>query len=287
MNKLLATLLFLLLGTPVHAAETELRAEIASARARVPQAFAQLDALRSRVVQSPPPFERRGMIGRAMKALGADGLFPLLALLGDGAALKSAPGHARQVLLVGALEAIGAIGDRRAAPLLRQLVDGPEDDLAIVRAAAEALGTLAGDEEVAFLNARATTGNPRELLAIAGLAYCRRPAAAAHLAARLDSHPDAQTAAALADAAGFLGSSWAWVAYGPSRAAEGDAIRAQLADTLLRTFTNYPAPTRDAAARALLMVDHATTPNRLASLPTDPALAADIQQLQRRWLRLR
>jgi HEAT repeat protein len=192
------------------------------------------------------------------------------------------------MLLVGAIEAVGELRDLRAAPVMRQILDGAESNAEVARAAAEALGTFETDDEVAFLAAHARAGDRFERAAISGLGFARGAASVAALRARLESHPPAETAEALADAIGWLGSSWAWTALGPARHEEGTALRDELSATLVAAFPTYEGAAREAIARALLVIDHPSTPNRLATLRAhaSPALASSLQSLERRWLRV-
>ena len=290
MKKMIATLLFLLLGTPAARALelSTLTAHITQARKVQPQTFARLERLKAHVLAEPLRPEHRGSIARAMKALGPDGVWALVELVRDRASLERAEPLQRRTLLVGALEALRELGDRRLAVLYQQLLDGGDADEAVVRAAAEALGALADDDAAAFLIARARPGHAQERAAIFGLAFCRRIDAAQHLASRLTARPDAATAEALADAAGFLGSSWAWTALGEKRAAEGDAVRGTLSRALVGTFAEEKGPARDAVGRALLMIDHPSLPNELQFLHDagDAALVADVAALERRLHRV-
>jgi len=288
MKKIFATLMMLLVGAPAGAAPS-LRQEIAQARERTPEAFAGVEALRAQWLAAPPPYERRGQVARRLKALGPDGLLPLLALITDEEALKSAAPRTRQMVLVGAIEAVGALKDARSAPVMTAILDGNEPDADVARAAAQALGQLEDADATATLAAHALAGHRRERAAIAGLAYARQPAAVAALRARLLARPDADTVEKVAEAMGFNGSSWAWVALGPSRAAEGLALRGELSDALVTAYAQYTGRAREAIGRALLMIDHPSAPNRLAALASsgDKALVADLQALQQRWLHLR
>jgi len=288
MNKLLATLLLLVAGAPAGAADLHrLRDEVKSARVQTPAAFEALAALRARVIASPPPLDRRGVVARQMVALGPDGLYPLLALLEpDAAELASASARSRAILRQSAVEALIKLADLRAAPLLRTLLDSdPDDDVA--RGAADALGVLETREEALFLIARAQPGAARDRAAISGLSLCRRPEVAAHLAARLSAHPDDATAAALADAIAFYGSSWAWEALGPTRAADGERARLRLTQALLAAYPGYRGHARQALGDALVTVAHPTAPNALSDLRAraPQALAADLQSLERRLTR--
>jgi len=288
-NKIVATLVMLLVGAPAQGWSESLRQEIAQARSRAPEAFARVEALRAQIVAHPPAWERRANVSRAMKALGPDALMPLVALLSDGAQLQGAPAGVQTMLRVGALEAIGALRDRRAAPVLRQILDGNERNAPVDRAAAEALGMLADDDSIAYLAAQAVAGDARERAAIAGLGFARRAPAVVALRARLDSGPSESLVEPLAEAMGWLGSSWAWQALGPTRADEGLALRDELSASLVRAYPLHRGHAREAIARALLMIDHPSTPNRLAQLHggADQTLLADLQSLEHRWLRVR
>ncbi len=289
MNKLLATLLLLLVGAPAGAADLQkLRGEIRAARTSSAEAFAVVEALRAQVIASPPPFERRAQIARSMIALGGDGLYPLLALLEPGAPeLAKVPARVRTMLRSSAVEAIARLQDRRALPLMQQLLD-QDDDADVQRGAAETIGRLETREDALFLIARAQAGAANELPAIGGLQFCRRPEVASHLAARLAAHPADSTVVALSRAIGFYGSSWAWEALGPARAQEGAAARQKLSDALLAAYPGYQGRARAELGDALIVVEHPATPNALASLRVraDQSLAADLQVLESRFLRL-
>jgi hypothetical protein len=203
-------------------------------------------------------------VTRAFRALGPGALLPLLALVDPDALEPLPPGEAREVLLVGALEAVGSISDRRATPVLARILDSDEPSHAVARAAAEALGGLCGDEELKVLSGHAAPGARRELEAIAGLGHCRRDGAAQLLVARLTDAHEARTARALALAMGHLGSSWAWQALGPARAQEGDTLRGQLVEALVRSFAEQPAEVQRASEHALRMLEHPSTAARVA-----------------------
>ena len=287
MKKILTTLLLLLVGTPAGADElVKLRAEIADARTQKPEAFAAVEQLRAKLVKSPPTWEHRAQVSRTFKALGPAALYPLLAVVApDSAAVRNLAPTTRTIFLVSAIEALAAMKDRRALAAYHQIVDGLETEPLIVRAATQAIGALDTEEDASYLIARAQPGQPRELAAIAGLGYCRRTSAATHLSARLDAHPAATETAAIAEAMGWLGSSWAWTALGPQRAAEGAQLRDRLAASLVAAYPNYSGQERQAIGEALLLVEHPATPNRLAQLRAhaDVPLAADLLSLERRF----
>jgi hypothetical protein len=290
MKRIFATLMMLLVGAPVLASPLEaVQRDIAQARERSPEMFAHVEQLRAQLLAAPPPYERRGQVVRQMKALGPDALLPLLQLITEQRGLDTVAQRTREMVLVGAIEAVGELKDLRAQGVMRAILDGPEANAQIARAAAEALGQLESDDAVAWLAAHAVAGDRRERAAIAGLAFARKPVAVAALRARLATHPDSGTVEKLADAMGFNGSSWAWQALGPARADEGLALRGELSNELVAAYARYDGRAREAIGRALLMIDHPSAPNRLSALSAsaNATLAADLQALQQRWLRLR
>src|SRR5947209_3707231 len=104
MKRLLAALLMLL---GARAGATEPR-------------FAEVEALSKKLAQTP--WERRGQVSRAFKALGADALEPLMALV-ESPTLRDLPSEKRAMVVAGALEALAAMRDRRASMTFRAAFD--------------------------------------------------------------------------------------------------------------------------------------------------------------------
>jgi HEAT repeat protein len=260
------------------------RAMIAQARSQAPESFERVNALVASTLANPPPIDRRGQVERKMKALGPDALLPLLALIIDTPALATAPAWARELVQVSAIEAVGALRDHRARPVMYKILDDATANERVARAAAEALGQLDDPDELAYLVARGTSGDRRERAALFGIGYVRRPAAAAALQARLVARPDADTTEVIAAAMGWLGSSWAWAAFGPARADEGLALRGELAGALVAALPGYRGRARTAIADALVMIDHPSTARRIEALRarSDRALAVELQALSDR-----
>jgi hypothetical protein len=284
-----ATALVVMMAGSAQAARVPLRVELARARAAHPEAFAAVDALRASVIAAPPPRDRRVQVARAFRALGRPALEPMLALVEpDAPALRGAPAETARVLREGALEAIGALADPRAVPTLARILDENAPP-PVARSAAEALGTLCGDDEMALLGRHAAQGQRHELAAIAGLGQCRRLRAATLLAQRLDARPDDRMARAIAEAMGLLGSSWAWQAAGPAHAAEANEVGERLAESLLHAYLSYPDDVARACARALVMLERPSTAERIAAARA----AADgngqraLDRLAQRWARSR
>jgi hypothetical protein len=90
---------------------------------------------------------------------------------------------------------------------------------------------------------------------------CRRLVVAEALAAALAAHPDAETAILVARSLGDVGSAWAWKT--PIIAASGEeaAVRAAAAQALVASYLRYEGEARVAITKAVLMVDHPSTPS--------------------------
>lgn len=228
-----------------------LRAELQ----RTHKATAAVQAIVASARSAPPPRERRAQLARAFSALGPDALLALVALASPGAPeLAGVAPKTRQLLVVGAVEAMAQLRNRRAAPLLRQLFSN-EGDPAISTAAAEALGRLGSDEELQLLGAALPLGGSRSRAALLGLGQLRRLASAELLAARLRARPVESEARTLALAMGRQGSTWAWEALGPSRAEEGRTVRAALAAAIAETRERYGPALAPAFNQALGMLE--------------------------------
>jgi hypothetical protein len=104
-------------------------------------------------------------------------------------------------------------------------------------------------------------GGDRERAALTGLHDCRREAAAKLLAARLDDPKiDDATARVVIHSLGGAGNAWAWKTVPSARQPEQSATRALAARALVRAYVRFGATElREAAAKALLVVDDAST----------------------------
>jgi hypothetical protein len=198
------------------------------------------------------------------KALGPDALLPMLEMLAVEQNLPQNLTPTAQVALErGLIEAVGLVKDVRSLAVLTGILDKTTDpDTTFV--AAEAIARLGTDDALAALTSALKTANePRSRAILRGMGSCRRVAAGRVLAARLDSHPDAETARVLARSLGNLGNAWAWKTLGGS--AEEAPARDLAARSLFRAFLAYDdAETRLALTKALLVVDAPAT-KQLAS----------------------
>jgi HEAT repeat protein len=256
--------------------------QIAAARRDDPSAFTALAAVKSRV----PELDRkkRGRLAAVTPLLRALGPRALLPMLDEATRPETTlTGTARTAWRVGLLEAVGALRDPRATPVLRQLI-AEESEVAVIRAAAGALGNLGDLEAVQALTALATTRGPKQLAVIAGMGECRRLPAARTLAGLLARRPGEELALALVKALGELGTAWAWETPRLAALAEGAAVRALAAGALLDAFVRYDRHVRDAAATGILLVDAPRTLELIgrARAGAPRALQAELDRLSRR-----
>jgi hypothetical protein len=247
------------------AERTQLAADVARARRESPAAFVRVRALSGvrREVYGKTR-ARRPEVVRELRALGADGLMPMLEVLALDGWRDALGDEERRALESGMLRAVGLLGDRRAAPVLRAAVEQAAEE-GVATEAAIALGRLCSPDEVAFLGARAQAAasssqsvqSPsaqsqsqssladaaRRRAAIAGLGACRSLASAQRLATLVDDAAVAPDAAAALTA---VGSSWAWQAAGDIET--GRQIRALAAPVVTRAQAAHKLTDAQAAA---------------------------------------
>lgn len=254
-----ATLLAALLAAPV--AKADLAADVAEARARVPQVFRAVNDVVTHAEELDARSRAPGLpLTPRLRALGPNALFPMLEVLERG--LPPMAPSARDALRVGLLEAVGSIRDARAVPVLeRELARATTPSH--VRGAATALARIGTDPALTVLaraELAAKKSDPeRQRLILEGLHDCRREAAAKLLASRL-AEPGVGDGLArvLVRSLGGVGNAWAWRA--SSDVTERDATRRIAATALLRAYLEREGEAREAAAKALLVVDDPGTP---------------------------
>jgi len=244
-----------------------LQAEIAGYLARRPDAF---DAVRGALGHRPEMYTRRRNpvpeAARELRALGAEGLLPMLDALAFDAPERGALTESEwTALTVGMLEAVGALRDPRSGPVLRAIFDGAASPR-VLSAAARAMGRLGGDAELAVL-VEASDGDTRSLAAIQGLGECKRIESAKRLAALL-ARADEPRAAEIGAALGKVGSSWAWRAMGPRAAATALAVREVAARALVQGFVRHRGA-RAELEKALGRVAHPATLDLVSRAQSD------------------
>lgn len=213
-------------------------------------------------------------VSRELRRLGPSALLPMLnALAFEAPARGDLTDREWDALTVGLLDAVGVLRDPRSGPVLRAVFEGSSKSAPVARAAAQAMGRLCGDAELALLQKRAGAGDSLRLAAIAGLAECRRVESAKQLASLFAANPDAASAEAITAALGSVGSSWAWRAMGPASEATGRAVREIAAKALVSAFARSKGDIREPIRKALLMTEHAGT----SELITQARVSADAE----------
>lgn len=225
----------------------------------------------------------RAPIALYLRGMGKQALDPMLEMLSGGPAAKGLPEGAVSAARRDLVEAVGLLRDPKAIAVVGGVLDR-DADADVVRAASQALSRIGTDEAVARLRTalgRASGDRARAILA--GMGDCRRKAGAEILAARLHAHPDEATARVLARSLGGAGNAWAWKTL-PARGEES-AVRALAARALVGAFVAYDGEVREAAAKALLVVDDPSTTSLIASARAgaSPDRAAALDALAARF----
>ena len=133
-----------------------------------------------------------------------------------------------------------------------------EGDFATTRTSAEAVARMDSDEAASALVAAVGKASGERATAIlAGMGSCHRAVVARTLADWLAARPDDAAARHVMKSLGHVGSAWAW----KTLAERGDeaASRETAARALVSAYVHYTGEARDAAAKALLVVDDSHT----------------------------
>ncbi len=191
---------------------------------------------------------------------------------------------ARIALRAGLIEAAGDQRDPEAAPVFRAILANGTENFE-VRAAAEALGKIATNGDVATLAHLATTPGPKQDAVIAGLGSCRRIGAARALASVVTQGKRGMPAKWLLRSLAAMGSTWALATPNAAPAAEIPSIRETTARAAFAMFlAAQDDDVRSEAATALVVLDHPDAPAWVASarLSSAPALATALDTLAQR-----
>lgn len=267
-----------------------LRADIAKARTEVPELFKAVNDVVAHAKELDAQARAPGVpLTLHFKALGPRALMPLIDVLAfDGPAVRDLNETASSALRVGLIEAIGIIRDGRAVPVLAQVLETTREE-SVVRASSEALSRIGNDEALASLTtslqkADATRNLGRTRAILSGMHEFRREAGARLLATRLDSERDADTAKVLAKSLGGVGNAWAW----KTKMSQGEAsvTRKTAARALVDAYAKWNSnDVREAAAKALLVVDEPSTPALIAAAKSGAAreTVTVLEQLEQRF----
>lgn len=268
-------------GAMAPDARAKLEAQIQAERAKNPGAFAAVANVKG---HRPEHYKHNRnpypTVTRELRGMGPAALLPMLEALAFKAPprgdLKDAEWDA---LAIGMFEAVGGLRDARSRPVLHAAFGNKSLRPEVLGAVGRALGRLGGDPELQLLTKHAVSGDPLELPAVMGLGELRRIESAQHLAKHLQATKSEQVAAAIADALGMLGSSWAWRALGPSQEKTGLSVREVCARALATTIAKRGSAAQSAASDSLLMVEH---PNAIGILRSArPASGAGAKAIDR------
>ncbi len=258
---------------------------IAADRAARPDEYDALGRVRG---LRPEVYQKRRKptpnVGPELARLGPGALLPMLDALAFHAPALEGGGTEveRSALVVGLIDAVGALRDGRSGPVLRAVLEGAlaAQDASVAAAAAEAVGKLCGDADLATLIGHAKASDPLRVASIRGLGECRRIESAERLAALIGAASD-DDARLLAAALAGVGSRFVWQASGPAAAPQGLAVRAVAARALVSAFARRPAA-RGRLGAAIQAVAHPDTVGLLgdARRGADADTAAAIDRLQ-------
>lgn len=231
---------------------------VAAEKASSPSAFAAVAELRKRMPELDA--QKRGRyvpVAAMLKSLGKDALLPMLNELAIDGAPRDASMSASAWLAwrVGLVEAVGMLRDARSAPVLFALVDAPELEAELVRAATSALGKLGTDAAAQKLVSLGKQKGEKQKSVLAGMGDCRRLVVAEALAAALASANDEETKKIVARSLGDVGSAWAWQTPIIAASGEKEKVQRTAAKALVSAYLRSEAEARSALTKAVLMVD--------------------------------
>ena len=263
-----------------------LRANIDKARLADPTAFRDVHEIVAHAREADKHARgRKAPISLRLAGLGTKALMPMLELAAfDAPPLAAGETAADRASVTRALiEAIGLLRDARSMPVLVAILER-DSDAATTRTAAEAVARMESDEAANVLVAdveKATSDRATAILA--GMGSCHRTLVARTLADRLAAHPDDAAAHQILKSLGHAGGAWAWKTL--SDRSEEAATREIAARALVTAFVRYGGDAREAAAKALLVVDDVHTNALIEAArrgaPADTAIALD--ELARRF----
>jgi HEAT repeat protein len=268
------------------ATRAELTRQVVRAKIADPVAFERLDDARNQVAMLDA--RKRGPLAPItplLKTLGPRALLPML----QQAALSAPPRgplspSAWLAWRLGLIEAIGALRDPRAEPVLLALFEARLGQRRLDRAAAVAYAKL-GTEPVALRLIRAgRRGTAERNHALHALGHCRLQSSAAFLARQLGSRPTETEAKVLARALGNVGSAWAWRTPVIAASGEEQAVRYTAARALVAAYPEQGEAVRPTIAKAVLVVNH---PDTQAFIRAEQQRASPASRLVLEELRLR
>lgn len=274
-------------GQVPSAARAALLAEIQKARQSNPAPFLAVAAVRAQLAELDA--NKRGRLAAVtpyLKSIGAEALFPMLAELAvDAPARGDLTDTAWAAWRIGLLEATGAIRDPRSEAVMIAILESPETDFAVVKAAAEALGKVGSDRAAAKLVLLSKASGPKQAAILAGMGECRRVLTTEALAKTLAVTTDIATAKLVIRSLGNAGSAWAWKTPIIQVSGEEAVVRRTAAKALVSAFVAFEGEARKAAEKSILVVADPSTPALIESAKKNasPALAAELDALAARF----
>lgn len=269
-------------------ARTELRASIDKARVLEPAAFREVREVTAHAREADRAARgRKAPVALRLAGLGPKALLPMLELVAfDGAPFAAGETAGdRASVQRDLVEAVGLLKDARSLPVLVAVL-ARESDFATTRTAAEAIARLESAEAAATLTAtlKMATGD-RAGAILSGMGSCHREAVSRALAERLAARPDEATARHAIKALGHAGGAWAWKTLPAAQRAEETTSREIAAKALVASYVSYTGEVRDAAAKALLVVDDSHTDTLIegARRGASPDVAIALDELARRF----
>jgi hypothetical protein len=238
-----------------EAAKKTLVKDVAALKAAQPDAFDKVRDIQGikpevyKQYRNPIP-----MAGLELKRLGAGALLPMLSALALDAPAVTLSEQEKTTYVIGLLEASSALRDARGGAVYKAILESKNKPADVLRAAAEAMGRLCGDAELAALKKHTAAGDTLRSHAIRGLGQCRRKESAEHLATLLAEAKDAAAAEPIADALGLVASSWAWKAMGAKVATTAKEVQAIAAKALIGAFSRYDGA-RETTRKSLRLVE--------------------------------
>ncbi len=267
-------------------ARTELRANIDKARLSDPAAFRDVrDVFAGAREADRHARGRKAPTSLRLAGMGTKALLPMLELVAFDAP-PLAPGETaaeRASATRDLVEAIGLLRDTRAMPVLVAVL-ARENDFETTRAAAEAIARLDSAEAAATLVSSVSKASGERATAIlSGMGSCHRSVVAQTLSDRLAAHPDDTVARHVIKSLGHVGGAWAWKSL-PDRGEEA-AARETAARALVVGYVKYDGEVREAAAKALFVVDdlHTNALIEAARRSAGAEVALALDELARRF----
>jgi hypothetical protein len=271
-------------------ARQALQVQVMEARSLNPEVFLQTERLRDQIpAMDARKRGRLAPVGRMFRALGPQGLMPMLEQL----ALDAAPrgqqwtDSAWTALRCGMIEAVGSLRDLRSEPVLTSILTAGGAGHEVTRSATEALGKLGTDGAVTVLTGLASAPGPGQASVLQGLGYCRREGCVQVLVDVLAVTDDIVLAVTLIRSLGDAGNAWAW-RFPAGKVAEEEApVRSASAQAVMDAFVRFDGHVRQVAANMLMVIDHAGTPAMMtaARIGAEPGLQADLEAFEARFAR--